>query len=152
MKNILLSAIVFCFFTLTASEIFACSCNLPIGKQSQSKQVKTAYKAATAVFYSEVVSISKKPENFYVTVKFKVEKSWKSLSEEEVIIKTGIGGGDCGYPFEIGTKYLVYAFSYQNSLGTNICRRTSPSDADAKYLDKIKKPKLFAKESERENQ
>ena len=37
------------------------------------------------------------------------------------------GGGDCGYPFQTGTEYVIYA--YKNSDGrleTGICSRTRP--------------------------
>ena len=144
MKKLLFATAVFCFFTLSAGDAFACSCVLP-SKQSLSKKVKKSYQEAAAVFYGEVTEITQKPENFYVTVKLKVERSWKNQAESEVIIQTGRGGGDCGYRFEIGKKYLVYAYRSESTLETNICLRTSASDADSKYLDKIKKPKLFSK-------
>lgn len=150
MKKFIFLATVFCFFILSAGDVFACSCALPT-KQSLSKQIKRSYQNSTAVFYGEVTEITQKPENYYVTVKLKVERSWKNQAKSEVIIQTGRGGGDCGYRFEIGKKYLVYAHGSESSLGTNICSRTSISDADSKYLDKIKKPKLFSKQSEREN-
>ncbi|MEP6902271.1 MAG: hypothetical protein ABJA66_11005, partial [Actinomycetota bacterium] len=101
MKKILFSTFIFCFLILSASEVFACTCDLPVGKQSPKKQIKKAYKESMAVFYGEVIEITLKPENFYVTVKFKVEKSWKNQSDSEVIIQTGQGGGDCGYKFEV---------------------------------------------------
>ena len=113
--------------------------------KSPKKLIAKAYAESAAVFYGEVIEITRKPENFYVTVKFKVEKVWKNQSTNEVIIQTGQGGGDCGYRFEIGKKYLVYADGDQTSFSTNICQRTAKSDADSQYLNKLKKPKLFPK-------
>jgi hypothetical protein len=49
------------------------------------------------------------------------------LGQQEIEILTGFGGGDCGYPFQIGSEYVVYA--YKNSDGrleTGICSRTRP--------------------------
>jgi hypothetical protein len=46
---------------------------------------------------------------------------------EEIEILTGYGGGDCGYPFQTGAEYVLYA--YKNSDGrleTGICSRTRP--------------------------
>lgn len=47
--------------------------------------------------------------------------------QQEIEILTGFGGGDCGYPFQTGAEYVVYA--YKNSDGrleTGICSRTRP--------------------------
>jgi len=45
---------------------------------------------------------------------------------EEIVVYTGQGGGDCGYPFLVGTSYLVYASTYNGQLFTSICSGTSP--------------------------
>jgi hypothetical protein len=40
-------------------------------------------------------------------------------------LSTGIGGGDCGYQFEVGKQYLVYAWKDESGhLRTNICSGT----------------------------
>jgi hypothetical protein len=47
--------------------------------------------------------------------------------QKEIEIVTGRGGGDCGYGFQTGVDYVVYA--YKNSderLETGICSRTRP--------------------------
>jgi hypothetical protein len=47
--------------------------------------------------------------------------------QQEIEILTGFGGGDCGFPFQTGSEYVVYA--YKNSDGrleTGICSRTRP--------------------------
>ena len=46
-------------------------------------------------------------------------------SQKEIEIVTGQGGGDCGYAFELGVDYVIYA--YKNSEGrleTGTCSRT----------------------------
>ncbi len=59
-------------------------------------------------------------------------------SQKEIEILTGFGGGDCGYPFQVGTEYVIYA--YKNSAGrleTGICSRTRPlaeAAEDVKYI------------------
>ncbi len=48
-------------------------------------------------------------------------------AQKEIEIVTGMGGGDCGYSFQSGVDYIVYA--YKNSEGrleTGICSRTRP--------------------------
>src|SRR5258708_4146563 len=46
-------------------------------------------------------------------------------SQKDIEILTGTGGGDCGYEFQIGVDYVVYAFkNAEGQLETNICSRT----------------------------
>ncbi len=60
--------------------------------------------------------------------KFSVELSFLGVEGTEVEVGTGMGGGDCGYEFEIGQRYLVYAHRSAQSerLSTSICSRTKP--------------------------
>ena len=46
-------------------------------------------------------------------------------NQKEIEIVTGTGGGDCGYEFQIGVDYVVYAYkNAEGRLETNICSRT----------------------------
>lgn len=61
-----------------------------------------------------------------VMVTFIVQEYWKGVFSEPLVIHTGQGGGDCGYPFEDGESYLVYAYAdEQGDLHANICSRTA---------------------------
>jgi len=143
MNKIIFTIFFFAFFTvLNASNVFACSC-VPQGDESIEPQVKEAYTNSTAVFVGEVVEVIQKPDTFITEVKFKVLKSWKNEFKDTASITTGRGGGDCGYEFEVGKRYLVYADGDKNKLRTNICTRTSAfeSNKDVAFLNKIKKIK-----------
>jgi hypothetical protein len=64
-----------------------------------------------------------------VLVHFKIEQAFKGIGGEEVEVVTGLGGGDCGYQFETGKRYLVYAgFGARDKkyLYTGICQRILP--------------------------
>jgi hypothetical protein len=55
--------------------------------------------------------------------------------QKEIEIVTGMGGGDCGYAFQSGVDYIIYA--YKNSEGrleTGICSRTRPLTQAAEDL------------------
>lgn len=56
---------------------------------------------------------------------FEAQSSWKGVDQTEVTIYTGTGGGDCGYDFVEGERYLVYAGKAPNGYGTSICTRTA---------------------------
>jgi hypothetical protein len=56
----------------------------------------------------------------------------------DVIVLTGAGGGDCGFPFTAAQEYLVYASRRgdEGELATSICSRTRPAaeaSADLEY-------------------
>jgi hypothetical protein len=63
-----------------------------------------------------------------------------------VIVVTGRGGGDCGYRFEVGARYLVFAYGDDAKLETNICQRTkelAQAAEDLKLLGKGKSPTIY---------
>jgi hypothetical protein len=57
---------------------------------------------------------------------------------QEIVVYTGQGGGDCGYPFLVGTSYLVHASSYNGQLSTSICSGTSPEVMAAGVLRELR--------------
>ena len=49
----------------------------------------------------------------------------KGAEQSNVLLTTGVGGGDCGFDFEIGKKYLIYAYADESGqLSTGICSDT----------------------------
>ncbi len=62
------------------------------------------------------------------TVRFQVANVLTGVEplQNEIEILTGLGGGDCGYAFQLGTAYVVYAYKGPEGLGTGICGRTRP--------------------------
>jgi hypothetical protein len=86
-------------------------------------------------------------------VTFSNVRLYRGAPRERFIVETGMGGGDCGYAFEEGEAYLVYAYGKQtgngtisavpgwrhDELNTGICTGTKPlkySDADLRLLRK----------------
>lgn len=130
MKTKILSiSAVALFLFFAAPSVFACSCSSLMTEESLKTQVDAARGGAKAVFTGVVISSVR--DDGGRTVKFKLLKSWKGRLSKEVTLKTGAGGGDCGYPFAAGKTYLVYAslsrrYGSKQSLSTNICMRTKP--------------------------
>jgi len=144
MNKIIFTIFFFAFFTvLNASSVLACSC-APQGSESIEMQVKEAYTNSTAVFVGEVAEVIEQPDSLFVTVRFRVEKTWSNKEfQKEITVSTGRDDGFCGYKFEFGKKYLVYTDGDKNNLRTNICTRTSAfeSNKDVDFLNKIEKTK-----------
>lgn len=133
-------------FQLTA---FACNCDLPPAHPSLEQQVKKAKRNSAAVFAGEVLDVQKSSE-FSRFFTIRLNYKWKGVFDSEVItVVTGVGNGDCGYPFRVGETYLVYAYkSSTDALSTNVCQRTNlfaESKNEAEFLGKAKKFEKSAK-------
>jgi hypothetical protein len=126
--------------TALAPDASACSCGAS-GPPCQN------YFQVDAVFLGTVQTISTidvagDPPYPRRVVRFAVTRAFKGIQGTSVEVTTGIGGGDCGFKFEKGGRYLVYARRTKDGsrLATSICSRTRPvakADEDLRYLDDL---------------
>ncbi len=139
---ILITAIV--IFTLGAGNVFGCSCVL--AATPLKTQVKDAFKSSTAVFSAEVISVKEIDANTFA-VTLKAGSYWKGITSSEITLSTPAYSAMCGYSFEVGKAYLIYANGQSNNLNVYNCSRTAPSDSnrDIAILKRVKKPKSFPK-------
>jgi hypothetical protein len=79
---------------------------------------------ATAVFSGQVVEI--KQFNGIQAVRFEVDQLWKGIIEIEKIVNTPTNS--CGWNFQLGESYLVYANGNEESLSTDLCTKTTEAD------------------------
>ena len=82
------------------------------------------------------------------SVSFRVLRAYRGQATGTVIVLTGTGLGDCGFDFETGKQYLIYADAIDGvDLFTSICTGTSPMEQAGPALDfseeKIPHPKTF---------
>ncbi len=114
------------FFLLRIA--MACSCvglATPCNRQ---------WKPANTAFLGKVSSIQETGETGFLSVlavRFDVAEAFKETAApgQEMVVYTGRGGGDCGYPFVPGETYLVYAergIAGDLRLHTGICSPTTP--------------------------
>jgi hypothetical protein len=72
-------------------------------------------------------TISISPESYGIRVKFSGAHLYRGEPNGDLVVATGLGMGDCGYPFEPGQSYLVYAWPEDSGgLATSICSGTRP--------------------------
>ena len=141
MKKIILVMILSLFPVLFAQSAYACSCAVaPTPRQ--------ALREAKAVFIGEVISteVFDIKDDFgtqqVVRVRFAVSRFWKGITDSEAIVHTSSHEMSCGFYFEKGKKYLVYAYPDRWKLGaleTGICSRTREVTNAAKDLRAIGK-------------
>jgi hypothetical protein len=98
-------------------DLIACSCAAP-------PPPKKALEAAAAVCLAEVVKVEEEGQSRMVTLK--VEKWWKGGDTTELVVSTAKSGAACGYGFQKGQRYLVYAgrSDKDKPLHVSLCSRT----------------------------
>jgi hypothetical protein len=110
------AAALLALVALTPSTAAACSC--------AAQTVEQAKHAASAIFEGRVTRIDD-PQGA-PTVHFRVVRSFKGPSHEAAEVHTASNSAACGYGFEQGQSYLVYANDEGGALSTSLCSRTQP--------------------------
>lgn len=119
------------FLTVPAAlndKVFACTCAGP-------KPASEVYQESDAVFVGKAVEV--KNEDHFDIVQFDIDMAWKGVSEDVVMLMTADSGAMCGYNFEQGRDYLVYAHAGPKYVETGLCGRTQPFEGafqDLAYL------------------
>ena len=107
-------------------EAAACSCMFGGVAPCQEYWKTDAVFAGTVVGISKVTVTDGNYKSEKRLVRLAVIEAFRGVQEARVEVITGWGGGDCGYAFEDGETYLVYAHRAENGkrLYTGICTRT----------------------------
>lgn len=130
-----------CLFLFGAPMSWACSCIGPLPACS-------VYTATDSLFVGQVMEIVNRerppdqdPGSFSFSsrlVRFSIQERFRGALGSIVEIATGMGGGDCGFPFKVGETYLVYASVLKSGqLCAGICSRTQSlenASADLEFL------------------
>jgi hypothetical protein len=153
MKHFFLLGMAMAFLLIYNATSFACSC----GRISVADSLATS----DAVFIGEVLDIQKNVGSirrwfyeltlpfkggtfdhsvYYMSVTFNISKEWKGGAGHSLLVQTPDAKVCCicGYEFEAGKSYLVYASGAP--LYTNICTRTKPiteAAPDTAVLDRL---------------
>jgi len=129
---------------LTVTHAYACSCGGPTGRTAWevAGKVEQAYpvifEGTLQSFRIEWNFLTAKPgelvradaprlENWAdyfprMLATFRVSRAYKGDIGSSVQVRTGLGGGDCGFAPQPGLKYLVYAEALKSAvLWTSIC-------------------------------
>jgi len=152
---------MFLCILLLRNEVSACSCT---GERAIKEEIENQ-DAVFVGFVKEAEQIriydTLSPNHIIDRVEMKytmvIESVYKgSQMSDTVFIFTGIGGGDCGYNFKIGQKYIVYGrylktadrhnrrmfIDKKSAFYTTICSRTRKYQSE-----EIKEIKRYLKKS-----
>jgi hypothetical protein len=119
----------------------ACTCAPP-------GEPRAELEHADAVFSGRVVEVE--PEEAQrgfrrLAVRFALDSVWKGVPEgDQVTVWTAEQSAACGYSFQPGEEYLVYAYDAgeltTNELTTNLCSRNAPLAQAAEDLAALGEP------------
>jgi hypothetical protein len=97
----------------------ACSCMMPTFEAQRDQ--------AAAIFEGRADEVRSDGDELVVV--FHVTQSWRGVTTEQVEIRTASNAAACGYAFEVGTHYLVYAGRRdEGPLAVSLCSRTARAD------------------------
>ena len=124
MKKIFLLATS--LFVLSTNAASACSC-LPTTPQQSLKNSGTVFagRVIDVVDEGEMRPEVSRPLLGY-KVTFEVSNVWKGQPNRQFVVRTSGSSASCGYSFEKGKEYLVYASNQGSELETGLCSGTKP--------------------------
>jgi hypothetical protein len=112
-------------------DVRSCTCIMP-------PPPAQAFAQADAVYLGKIISFEPDSVNGWVA-KIDVLRLWKGDKDAADELFTSSGSATCGYYFQVGQTYVVYAYKSANGrLRTSICTRTNPiqlAAEDLKFLD-----------------
>ncbi|MGB3632620.1 MAG: hypothetical protein WA982_01120 [Rubrobacteraceae bacterium] len=116
-----------CTIFLAPDRAYACSCAFEAGVTKQ-ERVQEAFSQANAVFAGKVVDLEDPPSPVSssmdpITATFDVSEAWKGSQAKTQKITTPLSEASCGYEFQAGKAYLVYASEDMEVL---LCGETKP--------------------------
>ena len=152
--------ILLTFFFLSSTKIFACECSFI---KSVKEEIKSSnYVAVGKVLKIEYIYIpnsTNKNKKIRTTkslnrmnmfsgivlskITFEISETFKGTQKRKKrTIYTGIGGGDCGFYFKSGERYLIYA--NHNSYTTKDLRKGKRKFKNALYTSNCKRTKKYS--------
>jgi len=121
------------FISVLIGFAYPCSCLEPPPPEE-------AYEEADVVLSGKVLNMDLDESGYYFEVSIQTIDVWKGDVLDEIIILTETSSDACGYNFQINDEYLIYAYSYNSGIYTNICTRTNLleyADEDLDYLNQL---------------
>jgi len=128
MKKFILLGAVF-ILLLSSNTVFSCVCFFVSNPTPESIRIERQkdFNRARLIFSGEVIKLDE------FKAEFKIDKIWKGDSVNYVTMLTGTKvnedgtytSSSCDYSFELGRKYLIYAYGKLDELKTHSCSRSS---------------------------
>jgi len=134
--SLVLASIV--FLPLLPGAANACSCGTP--------PPEIAFDNSDGVFSGTALSLETQDD--HDVVRFFVIDSWKGVTTRTAYVSTRSSGSECGYTFELGKKYVVFAADQEDifvpgtgyPMGSHLCSGSKIYDQAEELLEWLGDP------------
>lgn len=118
---------------LAVPPAFACSCAGPA-------KYTCEVPAADVIVLAKVVSIEHNVAAFWLSVQvtLDVAERFRGETSDRLVIRTAHGEDACGYAFERGLDYLVFASEHEGKLVVTYCSATQPAKAATSRIRQLR--------------
>jgi hypothetical protein len=116
-RPILVLSLVFVILAISPARVAACSCVPPPPDQTFWGDV--AFIGVVAEKDTPVFPLG--THAYGISYTFAVEEVLKGDAEAFTVIRSGIGGGDCGIPMAVGERWQIDAHRFEGNLWATIC-------------------------------
>jgi hypothetical protein len=120
------------FGWLATASALACSCAEPpvVAEEVARSDAVFAGRVMRVAIERRTITAGLPDETEVMVATFSLIAPIKGITPDntEVVIITALHGSACGFPFKLGSKYLVYASLMRGALETSSCRRTCSFD------------------------
>jgi hypothetical protein len=120
LRATLVLAAVMAALVLPVQACWACSCVAATPEEY--------WEWSSVVFDGNPTDRSDPDENGMVTWTFEVVDAWKGTEEQMIQVSSHTDSATCGFGFELGTTYRVFASNGSDGLTTGLCSGTAPRD------------------------
>lgn len=100
----------------------ACSCIPPEPPLEAMAKADIVFAGKVADIDAPAVMTSTLDEN---KITFNVSRAWKGVEMNPFYVYSSGSSASCGYEFEVGKEYLVYAYDDDGRPATGLCTRTA---------------------------
>lgn len=127
--------LIIVFFLFSLNELWACSCveKRTVGFSNLDIEIERSD-------WIGIGTIVKANRDSYPSIyEVRIRVLYKG-SNQVTTIESGLGGGDCGFMFEVGEEYIIYGIkTKEDVITTSSCHRTNKisNSIDYDYLNKV---------------
>jgi hypothetical protein len=124
----LAQGVVLGVLVLVPTRAQACKCVVEANIERAAARADVVFRGRVLDVAEAMGPVAQQPERMTAYRQVRVERlaSYQGTVPEAVTLRTGLGDGDCGFPFRVGEEYLVFAERHPGAeLSTDICTRTA---------------------------
>ncbi|MFC0472185.1 hypothetical protein ACFFHM_17160 [Halalkalibacter kiskunsagensis] len=62
---------------------------------------------------------------FELAIVVEVDRVWQGVEDSQIILYTATNSASCGFEFQVGSEYLIYALENEDGYDVSLCSRTA---------------------------